>query len=778
MVSNPTTDREYLAKPEGAFGTYAPPICARCYEHEFEQLKKPKTGNKTPHYYCDALIPTSCRRCAGWWEVNMCGTTVKKRVVLPAELVQNSSFIESVAVAHEEGKTKGQNGSLQLTHNSRYVSKEDAFYNRAILVVGNEIIKRERNGNVMCCSGPTITAWKPYKQDTHELPAEDGDDGLPNPVQDDMAERAEMDYAIERLQAGEDLVGRSPPVPHACDGMRTTSATRLESILESPEGEEEPNARHAFPRFPPMTEKPHYLHNNTAASLSEAKRQRKDEVEGLGEMTMSETQTKKMKKVADLVKKVVFNQQRVKEAMHGWERREKVLSKKYPEEYKTMLVQEAFNNIFEFGTAGVFIKSEVTGKDKPRVVVNHGPERLVVMARLAYVFDKVLFTAFKDASIKARTKRVAIEKALHDMNRIGAGWMIENDFSSFDFSISTQLKAFEREVLLHISNLLGVDIECDMGDLQSLLDERTMAMKWEMRTKNGKVIVELDGAMRDSGDRLTSSGNFYQNLLAWIEYMVDEEDVNSFLLKLIHNRGGPTEYKSARDGKVYVVKFTFEGDDTFNKTTEELKKDDIDAFFARRGFQAKSIVTEPAKGQGFATFVGWHALTHDGLFVNEGGFIMCPEIKRNLQTKDFRTSVFQNNKDYLEAIDAATMAECFKEVGPMYQFWRAQFEESAARAKCHDITKVTNTDIQSMKGVMMRLEGVDGEFTRARLNKMINTLMVCEPKLDREDRYRDLCRLAAGPFTDDEWACMSGMTSVKGNHGADNAMMIPASWLK
>jgi len=42
----------------------------------------------------------------------------------------------------------------------------------------------------------------------------------------------------------------------------------------------------------------------------------------------------------------------------------------------------------------VFIKKEVSAKSKPRGIVNHGDTRQAMMAKLSFVFEKILFSSF------------------------------------------------------------------------------------------------------------------------------------------------------------------------------------------------------------------------------------------------------------------------------------------------------------------------------------------------------------------------------------------------
>ncbi|CAE8635679.1 unnamed protein product [Polarella glacialis] len=114
-----------------------------------------------------------------------------------------------------------------------------------------------------------------------------------------------------------------------------------------------------------------------------------------------------------------------------------------------------------------FVKSEVSSKNKPRPIANHGVTRLVGLAKVAWVFDNVMFDKLEGMSIKHRSKGQVMRDIAIGMNgmRGSARWG-ENDLTAFEFGISEELKQCEADILTHIGSLVGLE------DVSSLLFER------------------------------------------------------------------------------------------------------------------------------------------------------------------------------------------------------------------------------------------------------------------------------------------------------------------
>ena len=492
--------------------------------------------------------------------------------------------------------------------------------------------------------------------------------------------------------------------------------------------------------------------------------------------------------------KVVFNKKAVLDAAALWETTSKSLPKKMSQKTRDNIVYDSLDGNFREGVTEGFVKAEVGAKPKPRYVSNHGPKRQVAMAKLAWIFEKITFESFINASIKERKKSLAISSLIANMAK-HPGQIFENDFSSFEYGISKTHKMFEVQVLKHIMSILGVDMELDPEFVGRVVDERTKATKWCFRYKDEsgapcRFTFELDRPIRDSGDRITSSGNWWQNVRAWTEFLVHPDDIVSFIRKLKDNHGGPTQYMSARDRSIYSFVGGFEGDDTAIKLNEAIKiecsecdnykkgvaENCAKCFFRRRGFAPKLRATRLV-GPDFVRFVGYDVLHRDGKPVYQGpDLVMVPEIKRCLTTKSWTlTAVTGSDRAYCEFINAVTMAnanECFE---PMHAFWSSVAElyedeivdnlagsELSADACC------------ALQESHLREVGTLG--TGKDISAWLKTIAIRSSRCCEGEDWQDLARVSAGEFSPEEWGTMSGMTRLH-SHGADLALLMPHSWL-
>ena len=115
----------------------------------------------------------------------------------------------------------------------------------------------------------------------------------------------------------------------------------------------------------------------------------------------------------------------------------------------------------------------------------------------------------------------------------------------------------------------------EIGDVlfERVVNDRTKACVWSMRYKDGAgekrtLRLHMPDVMRESGDRLTSSGNFLQNLIAWMSFLVAPDAVPFAIQSLLGTKGEKLLYTSARDGKKYLAMLLFEGDDTLGRLEE------------------------------------------------------------------------------------------------------------------------------------------------------------------------------------------------------------------
>jgi hypothetical protein len=543
------------------------------------------------------------------------------------------------------------------------------------------------------------------------------------------------------------------------------------AVLDEPIGE-----RTARTRFPQATASTSFLHSNHPSNLVDAEARRNV---GVGDCTVFNADVEKH------LRKAVFTVKRLQAAAKSYDTLFDILPQKYSVATKEAIITQAivdepFRGPKRFSSrVGAFVKSEVSAKEIARAIANHGPGRLTGIARAAYIFEYCLFDVLHGMTIKHRDKKAAISEMLRGMNAKPGIW-IENDMSSFEFGISHDLKAAEVSTLKHIIGVVGADGL--KKTFEGLMSDRTKCATWTFQFTDAlgqfcMLALALPRPMRESGDRITSSGNFYQNLLAWLEFLVDPQHMAAAIESLVENGGTWFIYVSKRDGKKYWAYLAFEGDDTLGKLTEwnrkqaEAFQELSESFFKARGWRAKLRV--PTANKDFIRFVSYDAMLSCGRIIVENDVIvMCPEIKRNLKTKSWSTTdappaAFAG----CVMIYAKVMASEFANLPPMYAFYESLYNDHKVNAvvsthlvaSCREmmIKRLGYVPTAEEAEVVMR-EWIDGEFPSRTDNASL--------------WYSRLARVSAGEYTTSEWTTMCSLTSLN-MHGADLQRLLPASWL-
>ncbi|APG78087.1 RNA-dependent RNA polymerase [Beihai weivirus-like virus 17] len=561
-------------------------------------------------------------------------------------------------------------------------------------------------------------------------------------------------------------------------------------LVEPPglEGGEASGNRTAVARFPQLTESANYLHSNNPKNLQLAHDLRNIGI-GYHNPYVSEAKTRDL--FEDGLKEKVFTAKRAKAAMRDFETtRRSALPKKlthqaaYEAEIRAMNAALTADGVGYDTVVEAFVKSDVSAKDRPRPIANHKETRLFALAKVAYVYEHILFDVFRSGSIKGRGKHTAIGEIVGNMSKMRKGArFVENDLTSFEFGISEPLKQIEQRIFQHIARLIGVE---DSGQLlfDRVVNDRDKCATWRMTFKDStgekkSIKIVLGQTMRESGDRVTSSGNFLQNLIAWFSYLVDPEHVDDALDTLIKFRGARMFYVSPRcretvtdrNGAQVRRKFmacmAFEGDDTAARFEEKIWSDEgpcpVAEFFTRWGWKAK-LVWKPLEGDTYLRFVGYEVLLCDSDVVYDGGnIVMTPEVKRLIKTKSWSaTDVTPQELKTCIRIFAATLAEGFKHVEPMHAFLQALYDDNAGGVDvCAEKVR------EYVLAVSGHLPDADMKVSRA----------VPMPGFECGDpsKWKRLLRVSAGDFTDREWADMCHIGTVR-MHGADLATCVPASW--
>lgn len=606
---------------------------------------------------------------------------------------------------------------------------------------------------------------------------------VPEPSPPEALAEAEAATAVEEQQ-------RAYVEGGLLHSTTTAAAGDRPEIVEPPglEGGVASGNRTARARFPLLTDRPNYLHSNNPTNLQQAHDLRNIGI-GVHNPLVSEAKTRDA--LVEGLRTKVFTALRARRAMCDFESvRNSALPKKLSRADADRAELEAMNENLKSDVVGfdtvikAFVKSEVSGKDKPRPIANHGDVRLYALAKVAYVFEHVLFDVFRDASIKGRGKCEAIEGILAKMSTMRDGArFVENDLTAFEFGISETLKQIEQELFAHIADLVGVE---ESGELlfERVVNDRDKTAIWKMshRDSTGErktVKIKLSQTMRESGDRVTSSGNFIQNLVAWFSFLVDPDHVDDALDTLVRFRGAKMFYVSPRDRtliknkgqsvrKKYLAMFAFEGDDTIGRIEEKVWADGdgpcpVNEFFARWGWKAK-LVWKPLEGDSYVRFVGYEALIHNSrIEYDAGNVVMTPETKRLLTTKSWTaTDVTPQELRTCIRIFVATLAEGFKRVEPMHAFLQAVYEDNGG-----------GVDVSAEK-VREYVLAMTGQLPDAGMKVSRAVTMPCFEGGEPE-KWKRLLTASAGAFTDREWAEMCHIGTVN-RHGADLATCVPASW--
>jgi hypothetical protein len=481
-------------------------------------------------------------------------------------------------------------------------------------------------------------------------------------------------------------------------------------------------------------------------------------------------------------------------------------------------------------------KPEVSAKDKPRSVVDHGARRLTAVAHIAAVFDYVVFHRLKYASIKGRSKRQALSEICTNMNALKSGTVIENDLTAFEYGIGYDLKKAEADILRHIARQIGnlEASEIDSMEFERVVDEREMICKWKFTftAQDGSkqsIKLKLSRVIRESGDRLTSSGNWLQNVIGWFTFLVKTDEVEKALQAWFNHGGKYFTYVSARDGEVYKAVLAFEGDDTIGRLLENVRTH-VELFFTRWGWKPKLKYFD---SEGAVTFVGYQMLFKNSAFQFEmrpnnqldclpdppsskfasgkSGWrdalckppetsqIVCfPELKRCLKTKQWSTTQLRG-ADYANSVEvyAKLMTDEFNGLQPMHTFF------SSLAADCKDRKGWANvfaaeegTTFPSLMNLGRKYGGLGkgkciqddalvkdvalkkfGACTHKHLNcaaKVLENLQVapCVPSKLQED----LARLSAGDWTNVEWSNACSLTSLS-MHGPELRALFISSWV-
>jgi len=339
----------------------------------------------------------------------------------------------------------------------------------------------------------------------------------------------------------------------------------------------------------------------------------------------------------------------------------------------------------------------------PRPIIQCGDRAQVMMSLPIKCFEDLLFDYFESASIKhidklGAMKRVASHLAMRNAH------IVEGDGSAWDSCCNPTIRGMtENRVIRHIIEVLGNDPQVPkawMDKVMADMDKKFIKGKVKVRDFANTPFKVMIDAIRQSGHRGTSCLNYFINLVCWLVVLCKNPE------DLIGKRKDGTlhfKYISARDDKVYILKYAFEGDDSAISTTEDLSvyAEQIERLWTKMGFRMKLVYVKDKM-----TFTGY-----DFLVGPEGPTgVMIPEIARNVASSSWTTSSlvkqFPHKKHEVGMAAMLARAQNFKDCGAFSRYFASI---GLAHAKhCGDRgveeAEALNLGIQEVPSVVKELQ--------------------------------------------------------------------------
>nr|WPR18172.1 MAG: RNA-dependent RNA polymerase [Chemarfal virus 266] len=781
--------------------------CHACHKQCYELLSKPL---QSECFVTSVAVPQRCEVCAiaGCFGITAPPDNVVVDVYMPARLVADSMILIKKLEAQSTWAQKGANLDLQLVNLVQPTSAAKFAYAYSTVGLAALSCRSKKDAlfpTLSClagiCGGQTRARsnWRwvdanPNRPARGDEPTSVGGDGKPSknggdgpsskpksPNNPNSRETAERATEVERQQAafieGDTLKSTTVNVGHDAPNVKDTGSPNQDEVGQ----------REAHARFPQLSQQQQYLFNNNPQNLAAANALRNWPTVNVGNHTPAPRHARRADMVVEWLKGEVFTHEKMKRALIDM-----TTYSGFPTKYSDTSKAAALNSAMVDATSqdGVawskfvkaFVKAEVTAKPKPRPIANHGPERLAALAQVAYVYEHVLFESFEKASIKHRTMRVALKEIITNMSKVKGGdvWF-ENDLSSFEFGISKELKEYEVRLFRHIALYLQV---LDVGEVafDRIVNSRTRQCVWTMSYvdeagQRSNVKIQMPNVMRESGDRVTSSGNWLQNFIAWTVFLSDDVGLQDSLRKFLQSHGKNFFYVSDRDGKKHLARLAFEGDDTLGRLSEFEGRDvefinAAEEFFRTWGWSPK---LKAVVNTGVVTFVGRQVYLENGVgVVDNDELVTTPEINRFLDTKSWSTSHFRTTEEQrlCTRLYAAAMAKDFANLEPMYALCCAIYN-----ANLDAFSDLGALSEEARRGLAETSFRMTGDYN-ASAQLAAGNIADCLPAFEGGGEvWRDYAMAAAGPCSDLEWATMCGLRCAK-VHGQDLAAFVPEAWHK
>jgi len=309
----------------------------------------------------------------------------------------------------------------------------------------------------------------------------------------------------------------------------------------------------------------------------------------------------------------------------------------------------------------------------PRPIIQSGDTGQVITAFAVKCFEELLFDYFESASIKHLPKNEAMERVAKHLRQDGAN-IIEGDGSAWDACCSYNIrKQTENRIIKHIIDVLGQDAEVPaswLKECMSDMEKTELNMKLKVRDASMEPMRILIGSIRQSGHRGTSCFNWLINYVCWLVVLCEfpERMVKKVYCQKARDFVLPSEYISARDGMIYILKYAFEGDDSAISTTENIREHEetIQQQWKKLGFNMKLLYAKHT-----FTFTGYNFLC------DEQGptTTFMPEPARNIASSSWSTSsILLSRPELKHEVGAAAMlarATNYEGCGPFAAYFSA-----------------------------------------------------------------------------------------------------------
>lgn len=378
---------------------------------------------------------------------------------------------------------------------------------------------------------------------------------------------------------------------------------------------------------------------------------------------------RKIEKVVSVLIKEVFSKEKIK----AWRRENPNIEEFASKKWSASRFNDAMNDALSDTRCRIEQTFQIKQNEclpakgkAPRPIIQCGDRAQVMMSLPVKCFEELLFAHFEDASIKHLPKFDAM-KRVADRFRFGPKVnLIEGDGSAWDACCNKTIRSMtENRILEHIISTLGDDAEVPKAWFKNVMNDlKKDKLKGKAKVSDATITpirVVID-AIRQSGHRGTSCFNYLINLVCWLCVMCEDP------AKMIQKCRGDLQehYKSAHDGKWYLMRYAFEGDDSAICTTEDVGKwqKEIEEKWTRMGFRMKLVFVEKKM-----TFTGFDFLCDE--HGPTGHFV--PEVARNIASSSWSCSAQLKSFPWqVHQVGAAAMlarAENFHMCGPYSNYF-------------------------------------------------------------------------------------------------------------